>query len=45
MEAYARSTAPLADFYQRKDLLRQVSAEGSPEDICGRTLDVLNPKA
>ena len=41
MEAYERSTAPLVDFYRRKGLLVSVSAEGSPEEIFQRTLDVL----
>lgn len=41
MDAYAKSTAPLADFYQRRDLLRPVSAAGTPEDIFKRTVAVL----
>ncbi len=41
MEAYERSTAPLADFYRRKKLLISISAEGSPEEIFQRTLDAL----
>jgi adenylate kinase len=41
MEAYERSTAPLADFYRQRNLLLPISAEGSPEDILKRTLDVL----
>jgi adenylate kinase len=41
MEAYETSTAPLADFYQQRDLLRSVSAEGDPEEICKRTLKIL----
>jgi adenylate kinase len=43
MEAYERSTAPLADFYRKRDLLLPISAEGSPEDIFKRTLAVLQP--
>jgi adenylate kinase len=42
MEAYERSTAPLADFYRLKKLLVSVSAEGSPEEIFQRTIDALN---
>jgi adenylate kinase len=42
MEAYEKSTAPLADFYRARGLLRSVSAEGTPEEICNRTLRVLN---
>jgi adenylate kinase len=43
MEAYERSTAPLADFYRRRKLLFPISAEGSPEEIYKRTLDALKP--
>ena len=42
MEAYERSTAPLVEFYQRLGLLLPVSATGSPEAICERTLEALN---
>jgi adenylate kinase len=41
MQAYERSTAPLADFYQRRKLLLSISAEGSPEEIFKRTLHAL----
>jgi adenylate kinase family enzyme len=41
MEAYERSTAPLADFYRRRKLLLPISAEGTPEEIFGRTRDAL----
>lgn len=41
MEAYERSTAPLADFYRNRGLLVPISAEGSPEDIFKRSLAVL----
>ena len=41
MEAYERSTAPLAEFYRRKKLLVSISAEGSPEEIFKRSLDAL----
>jgi adenylate kinase family enzyme len=41
MEAYERSTAPLADFYRRKKLLVSISAEGTPKEIFQRTLDAL----
>jgi adenylate kinase len=41
MQAYEKSTAPLADFYRTRGLLRSVSAEGIPEEICARTLKVL----
>ncbi|HOC56809.1 MAG TPA: nucleoside monophosphate kinase [Verrucomicrobiota bacterium] len=42
MEAYERSTSPLADFYRRKNLLVSISAEGSPEEICKRSLNALH---
>ena len=45
MEAYERSTAPLADFYRRRKLLLPISAEGSPEAIFKRTLDALKCNA
>ena len=41
MEAYERSTAPLASFYRRKNLLVPISAEGSPEEIFARSLQAL----
>lgn len=41
MKAYEKSTAPLADFYSARNLLRSVSAEGAPEEICERTLGLL----
>ena len=41
MEAYEKSTAPLADFYRRRNLLVSVSAEGSPEEIFKRTAEAL----
>jgi adenylate kinase len=41
MEAYERSTAPLADFYHRRKLLLSIPAEGSPEEIFQRTLAAL----
>jgi adenylate kinase len=42
MEAYERSTAPLADFYRRQGLLVSVPADGSPDQIFQRTLKALN---
>ncbi len=38
LEAYNRSTAPLIAFYQDLGILLQVSAKGTPEEICERTL-------
>jgi adenylate kinase len=45
MEAYEKSTAPLADFYRRRKLLVSISAEGSPEEIFNRTLASLEARA
>lgn len=42
MQAYAHSTAPLIDYYQRKNLLLAIPAEGAPEEIFQRTLAALN---
>ena len=41
MEAYEKSTKPLADFYQQRDLLVTIEAEGTPEEIYQRTLTAL----
>ncbi|HEY5914007.1 MAG TPA: nucleoside monophosphate kinase [Verrucomicrobiae bacterium] len=42
MQAYEKSTAPLADFYGARGLLVSVLAEGSPEEIYSRTINALN---
>lgn len=44
MEAYERSTKPLADFYRSKGLLISVSAEGSPEEIFARAAAALEKR-
>lgn len=36
--AYERSTAPLIQFYEKLGLLLTVSATGSPDEICARTV-------
>jgi adenylate kinase len=41
MAAYEKSTAPLIEFYRKRELLLPVKAEGSPEAIFERTLDSL----
>ena len=41
MKAYEENTAPLVEFYRRKNLLLPISAQGSPEEIFKRTLEVL----
>jgi adenylate kinase len=38
MQAYERSTAPLANFYRSRNLLVSIEAEGSPEEIYERTV-------
>lgn len=38
MQAYRQSTEPLVEFYRERGLLMLISAEGSPEEICERTL-------
>jgi adenylate kinase len=37
MDAYEKSTRPLIDFYQKRNLLISIKAEGSPEEIYQRT--------
>jgi adenylate kinase len=44
MEAYAQSTAPLTDYFQRLGLLITVPAEGSPKTIFQRTLQTLEAR-
>jgi len=44
MEAYERSTSPLAEFYRKKGLLISIVAEGAPEAIFEQTLKALKPK-
>jgi adenylate kinase len=42
MEAYARSTAPLVQFYRMRGLLLSIPADGTPEEVLARTLEALN---
>jgi adenylate kinase len=44
LDAYDRSTAPLIDFYRRAGLLLQVSAAGTPEEVCHRTIPELEAR-
>jgi adenylate kinase len=44
MKAYEQSTAPLTEFYRRRQLLVSVSAEGSPEQIYERTIQALETR-
>ena len=42
MATYASSTAPLTDYYRKMNLLVSVSAEGSPEAIYQRAMQMLD---
>lgn len=42
MQAYERCTRPLIEFYSGLGLLLSIAADGSPEEICGRTLAALH---
>jgi adenylate kinase len=44
MQAYQESTAPLVDYYRRLGLLASMAATGTPEEICERTLAVLEQR-
>ena len=44
LEAYDRSTAPLIEFYSKLGLLMSVSAFGTPEEICERTMGLLKSR-
>ena len=41
MAAYESSTAPLTEYYRKRNLLMSVSAQGSPEEIYLRTMEML----
>jgi adenylate kinase len=43
MEAYEKSTAPLAEFYRQRNLLVPISADGTPEQIFERSIKALKP--
>ncbi len=45
MAAYESSTAPLADYYRRQNLLVSIPAEGSPQAIYQRTEKMLEARA
>ncbi len=44
MQAYEKSTAPLADFYRKRGLLLSINAEGTPEDIFARSIAALKQR-
>ena len=41
IESYQQNTTPLIDYYRQKKLLLSVSALGTPEEICARTLSAI----
>jgi len=41
LETYEKSTAPLIEFYQRLGILVTIAANGTPEEICERTVTAL----
>ena len=45
MQAYAKSTAPLTDYYGKKGILISIKAEGAPEEISQRTMKELDARA
>lgn len=42
LAAYQQSTLPLTEYYRQKGLLISIPAEGTPEEICARTVERLN---
>jgi adenylate kinase len=44
LDAYDRSTAPLIEFYSNLGLLIQVSAAGSPDEICQKAMTGLSKR-
>jgi len=45
LEAYEEKTAPLIEFYKQLGLLVPISANGTPEEICARTVATLNERS
>jgi adenylate kinase len=44
LQAYQDSTSPLADYYAKRGLLLNISAEGSPEKVFGHALEALKSR-
>ena len=44
MKAYEESTAPLVDYYRRRGLLLEVSAEGNADEVFARTMAALRSR-
>ncbi|MGB9691354.1 MAG: adenylate kinase [Candidatus Sumerlaeaceae bacterium] len=45
LQAYQESTAPLVDYYATHGILRTISAEGTPQEIFERTMQLLNERS
>lgn len=45
MQAYEKSTAPLAEYYRAKGLLIPVAAHGTPEEIFARSMTALKTRS
>lgn len=45
LQAYEEKTAPLIEFYQELKLLLSISAAGTPDEICARTIAALELRA
>ncbi|HUO09443.1 MAG TPA: nucleoside monophosphate kinase [Phycisphaerae bacterium] len=44
MRAYEMTTAPLLDFYKRRNMLHCISAEGTPAEVFARTMAEIAPQ-
>jgi len=44
LEAYEEKTAPLIRFYRKMGVLLPISAAGTPEEICSRTVEALEAR-
>jgi adenylate kinase len=44
LKAYDESAAPVLHFYRQSGLLVEIEAKGSPEEICQRTIEEIEPR-
>ena len=44
LRAYEESTSPLAEYYQKKGILLNVSADGAPEEVFKRAMELLKQR-
>jgi len=44
LQAYDKNTAPLIEFYKTLGLILPIAAQGTPEEICQRTIQKLNQR-